>query len=462
VLGCGYGRRVDPATSPNVVLVVIDTARADHFGCYGYSIPTTPSIDAFSNDAVLYRHARSPAPWTLPAHASMFTGLWPTEHGLHFAPRGRPNQPSATVSFLRKPAQRRLLAARLAARGYTTFGVSNNSWVSEHTGLDEGFDDFFYVPPTQLGPQALRERLGTEALPATLAAGSVSLLRAGLDAGEIRRPFFAFFNLIEPHFPYLPAESHAGRFGGDPRALRQLMGGNQPQFEFVMMAGGAHPDPSLLTPLYDEELASVDAALEELFTFLRERDLYDDALIIVTADHGEHLGEGSRYSHQLSMDDALLSVPLIIKYPRAAGARGIVDEPLISTIDIYQTVLAAALPDDPPARETSQDLARMDRFRRRFTLSEYHYSPAYLKQLEDAAESFDAAPHKVVRRLIVTSEAKLEIASNDHPSAIASLPAPVRDEVAAYLARVSTLEEGEAAALTPEAIEDLRTLGYLE
>jgi hypothetical protein len=104
----------------------------------------------------------------------------------------------------------------------------------------------------------------------------------------------------------------------------------------------------------------------------------------------------------------------------------------------------------------------MDRFRRRFTLSEYHYSPAYLKQLEDAAESFDAAPHKVVRRLIVTSEAKLEIASNDHPSAIASLPAPVRDEVAAYLARVSTLEEGEAAALTPEAIEDLRTLGYLE
>jgi arylsulfatase A-like enzyme len=463
-IGCGREGGPDPdaaSVPPDVVLIVIDTARADHFGCYGYPQDTTPNIDAFARDSVLYRGVRSTAPWTLPSHASIFTGLRAGEHGLHWSPEEHPGPPPRLVTALREPARERLLAALLAERGYATFAVSNNRWVSRHTGLDAGFDPFFAIPPGREGLKTVQRWLGDEAVPETAAEISFALFRRRLDARAIERPFFAFFNLMEPHFPYLPAADQAGRFGGNPRALRQLLH-RHPLLELAMLGGSVRPDPRLLTALYDGELATVDAAVGKFFDLLRKNGLYDDALIIVTSDHGEHLGEGARYSHQLSVADELLEVPLIIKYPRGENANTIVEQPLVSLLDLHQTILAAAWPENPLAGGRSQDLGRMETFERAWSLAEYYYSPDYLAQIQRAAPGFHAAPHRVVRRVIVTPEGARELEPTPSPDTFAELPAPVRSELTTYLARLEALGQGEGVPLTPEDLEALRVLGYVE
>lgn len=458
VVGAGCaGSHEEAHAQPDVVLIVIDTARADRFGCYGYTRDTTPNIDAFARDAVLYRGARSTAPWTVPAHASIFTGLRVGEHGLHWSPQ----DDGKLVTTLREPARARLLAALLAERGYTTFGVSNNPWVSDRTGFDAGFDTFYSVAHAAADRATLQRWLGDRSLPETTTAVSFDLFRRHLDEHLLDPPFFVFFNLMEPHFPYLPPADHAGRFGGDPEAMQALLD-RRLSPELAMLGGVARPDPALLSPLYDEELAAVDAAIGRFFASLQHADRYDDALIIVTSDHGEHLGEAGRYSHQLSVDDALLEVPLLVKYPGNAGAGTVVDAPLVSVTDVHQTVLAAAWPDNPLAGGWSQDLRHVERFARDWSLSEYYYSPTYLDQIQRVAPVFDTAPHRVVRRVVVTPDGAVELADAPSQGELARLPGAVASELNAYLAEIGVQGTTERRRFTSEDLEALRALGYVE
>jgi arylsulfatase A-like enzyme len=384
----------------------------------------------------------------------MFTGLPPGEHGLHWIP-------SAQGGELRRPARERLLAQLLRQRGYTTFGVSNNQWVSAQSSLDEGFDRFYFISPSEeTRDEAIGRWLGPEALADTRAEQSLALFRKHLDALELDRPLFAFFNLIEPHFPYAPPPSFAGHFGGDIATLRKL---NEPSLELAMLGGSVRPSGARLTDLYDEELAYVDHVVGKLLAELRARGLYDDSLIIVTSDHGEHLGEKGRYSHQLSMADELLRVPLIVRYPGGVGAGSVVDHPLVSTLDLHQTVLAAAWPDNPLRAGRSQDLAHMDEFARTWSLSEYYYSSYYLSQIEKFAPRFDPRPHEQIRRVVVTEDGVFEMQGTSADQ-IEGLPAAVRPQVARYLLALGSQADshGDSDSFDPEELEGLRALGYVE
>jgi len=341
----------DRPPRPDVFLVVVDTVRADHLSCYGYERETTPGIDRLARDAVLYEDARSTAPWTLPAHASMFTGLMPGRHGLHWASLdrrpGRRDGGERRLPVVRRRG--RLLARVLRDAGYTTIGITNNGWVGSDTGLDEGFDHFHEY--FELAKEMRAEQPGWPAehrVPDELAdrdaGGSVALFKKLMDERAVDGPVFASLISLAPLFPSLPGRSFRGGFDADPELLRTMRrrGG---EMERSLLAGGETVSGEALARCYDETLRSVDAAVGHLLEWLRDQGLYDDALIVVTSDHGECLGEDGRYSHQLTVRRELLSVPLLVKYPGNVRAGERVSGVPVSVADVYPTILAAALGD---------------------------------------------------------------------------------------------------------------------
>ncbi|MGH2570334.1 MAG: sulfatase, partial [bacterium] len=423
------------------------------FSCWGHDRPTTPSIDAFARDAVLYRSARAPSPWTVPSHGSLFTGLPPGAHGLHWSalPAAGDSLPPR-LGKLARSADERLLARRLKARGYSTIGVSNNPWVSSKTKLDQGFDHFVLRPSPQSGDRGRAER-------------SLEAIVKHFEEQTPAEPFFLFLNLIEPHFPYDPPPGFHGRFGGK---FADVPAGHW-TLELSMIAGALRVDPEVLAPLYDEELCYVDDVVGRLLDWLRERDDYRASLIVVTSDHGELLGEGGRYSHQLSVADELILIPLLVKYPENEGAGRIEENPLVSLTDVWRTILRAAGDDGPNGERWSQDLRTMDRFARNWTITEYFFAVRYLQQLARIHPGFDPTAHEVVRRVVfadgvahVFEGDELRQVADERTPPGASLPADVLEEVEAYVRSRAPVVGSEEALGDEATVQALRSLGYVE
>ena len=407
---------------PHVVFVVLDTARADHFHCYGYERETSPHLDRLAEESVLYLHAQSPAPWTLPAHASLFTGLYPLQHGMH---RGLLRSAGAAGGGSRTPTvpePGKILAKRFRDAGYTTLGFSNNPWVARDSGLDAGFDIFVEFwnhsrdvaqelrddPPWGL-PQELR---------AVVAARTVALCKKIFHQDGVEQPFFLFFNFTDAHFPYTPVPGFRGTFGSDPELIERMKD-REAQLERKLLAGAITMDGEALARAYDEELLQLDAAVGHLVEWLRQSGCYDDTLLVVTSDHGEHLGENGRYSHQLSVAAELLHVPLIVKFPHGEHGGTVVEQP-VSTLDLYPTLLNSAGIGDsdlvsgelgesgirgPRPLPVSSTHASDDQAA---FLSEYFNAPSWLNSLQKLNPEFDVAAHSAVRRVVQEADRRIE------------------------------------------------------
>ena len=353
-----------PPSGPNVVLIVLDTTRADHMSAYGYRRPTTPFLEELAGESTLYENAVSPAPWTLPSHASLFTGQFPSVHGAN-----------AEHQWLRDKFL--TLAEILRRHGYVTAGFSNNPTVSHSSNLDQGFQSFTNVF-LEWGPElgwdggvtgvqrTIPERLFHKFLvwhqpPDKGGRRTDHLIGHWLDAWQAapeRRPFFLFVNLLEAHLPYEPPPRLRDRFvTGPPRpAIAALRTPDWFHEAFRLMAnpGALVPeDYAQIGDYYDAELAYQDERLRDLVGALRHRGLLDDTLLIVTADHGENLGEhGGLLNHVLSFHETLLHVPLVVRRPGRFPA-GLRYQAPVSTVGIFATVLdalgIAPPPDQPPA-----------------------------------------------------------------------------------------------------------------
>lgn len=425
---------------PNIVLIVLDTVRADHVSAYGYVRPTTPHIDALARHGVRYAHAVSTAPWTLPSHASMFTGLPPHEHGAHSFLPDAPNQND--VYPLRDDVP--VLAEVLREEGYRTAAfAANNVFLTRRWGLDRGFETY-----------EVRHRHAR--------AHNRLVLRWLDESTQPDEPFFLFVNYIDAHRPYnvTPRAPFVAELDDNPRLIDQLR---------RKVMGTSDPIPEELrqrvVDQYDNAIVHMDDAVAELVLELQRRGMFDDTVLVITSDHGEYFGEHRMVEHNMDVYEPGIRVPLIVVSER---------EP-----EVDQTVVTS---EDLPAILASH--IRLKRVREALrTLSE---GPGTHPPL---AENYYSRPWDVfselwghrfrrVRRAVYEWPYKL-IHSSDGSHELYQLdldPDEERDlagqqpEVTTRLTRVVEAEIADAVegerdrdhALDPTEREQMRALGYIE
>ena len=244
----------------HIILISIDTCRADYLSCYGYKSKTTPNIDALAAEGVLFENAISPVPQTLPAHSSMFTGTIPPYHGVHDNEGYRLDESNVT------------LAEILTDAGFTTGAAISAFPLDSKFGIDQGFESYNDYFETTLEGHPLEQRRGGETTDVAL-----DWLKKNKD-----KRFFFFLHYFDPHQAYDPPEPFASRFASD---------------------------------LYAGEIAYTDHCIGKVVDKLKELGIYDSTLIIITSDHGEMLGEHGEVTHTYFIYQSAIKVPLIFKLP---------------------------------------------------------------------------------------------------------------------------------------------------
>ncbi|HYV17791.1 MAG TPA: sulfatase [Verrucomicrobiae bacterium] len=323
---------------PNILLVVVDTARADRFlpEATGGDRPMAPRIAALGREGAVYLEARTPSPWTLPAHASLFTGLFPSSHG-------------AEAGHLRIEDDRPFLAARLQHAGYRTQAYVANPWVGKDYNFQVGFDTFDEVWRAVRGTEG---EMGAGAIVDKV--GRWLDWRAGNDDARAR-PFFLFVNFFEAHLPYNPPEPERSArlpHGADPGRVERLRHFKHPD-EVRAILGLTRldaQDRAVLGALYDGEIAYVDRRVGELVDLLAKHGILDDTVVVVTSDHGEMLGEHDLYDHKLNLFEPVLRIPMVLRFPKRVAAGQRIASPVMLQ-DLYPTLLSLAGVEPDPSVE---------------------------------------------------------------------------------------------------------------
>jgi len=305
-----------------LLLVVVDTLRADHLGVYGYERATSPQLDAWAVQAAVFEDVRATSAWTLPSFGSLFTGQIPSRHaaGLLMSEAGEERR------FASLDAGTATLAELLAAQGFATAGVGNNPFLHSDFGLSRGFETWDYV----FGNYARHPRASQ------LVYWALRWLDAQADSGD-ERPFFMMLHLFDPHLPYDAGAGARGSFtsGYDGSLQLPFVGFGEANAHWVPRR---EVERRFVRDAYDEEILFVDQQLARLFAGLRERGLESETLVVVTADHGEEFFEHAGFEHGHTLYDELLRIPLLMRGPGVEPAR--IDAAL-SLVDVMPTLLEA-------------------------------------------------------------------------------------------------------------------------
>jgi len=327
--GLACSRSAPPPRGPDVVLVTVESLRTDSVGAYGGAspgrpeVPITPNLDAFASGATVYEDAHSVTSWTLASHASLFTGLYPSGH-------------QTTGPLDRLDDSVPTLAEVLAARGYQTAGVVSGPYLRRTHNLSQGFE----VYDQEAASITSRLAHADVTNPAMLVA-----LERVLDRDrDPERPLFLFAYFWDPHFDYLPPPPWSTAFvppGAEPFDARDL------DANPAIHAGMDAQRLAWLRAQYAGEIRWTDEHLGRFFELLRQHGLWDDALVIVTADHGEAFFDHGGKGHKNGLYAEEVHVPLFVKYPGQGEGRR--DARLASLVDVLPTVLEAVgvAPDFP-------------------------------------------------------------------------------------------------------------------
>jgi arylsulfatase A-like enzyme/Flp pilus assembly protein TadD len=305
----------------NVLLISIDTCRADYLSCYGHTLKTTPNIDQLAKQAIQFSHVVSPVPLTLPSHSTMLTGTSPPRHGVH-----------DNMNY-RLGASQETLAEMLAEQGFTTGAVVSAFVLDSQFGLDQGFD--FYEDNIEENPDRKVNEFNER--PASI---TTRLAAQWLNRHKDEK-FFLFLHYFDPHVRYTPPEPFASKFPDDP---------------------------------YAGEIAYVDDCIGQVIRKLKDLGLYDSTLIIVTSDHGEMLGEHGEENHSYFIYQSAVRVPLIIRMPGCDNPKTI--DHAVGIIDIVPTV-CAMLHLQPPEKIEGHDLSDYFRENTVPTSNRHYYCESY-------------------------------------------------------------------------------------
>lgn len=509
---------------PNILLIVLDTLRRDRLGSYGHKRPTSPNLDAFVRDATRFERAVSPAQWTIPAHASMFTGVYPSVHQLTQANR------VLSGAF---PT----LAEVLTASGYHTAAFCNNPLVGaiDH-GLTRGFAEFYnYGSAVPQRPNEAQRRLYSAFMrhfrPFARRIGNQfaqhdAWFRIALNpfwvpiwtkyinfkgntslsiddciayweqffAGGAEKPLFAFVNLMQSHLPFHPPQDYVDRIAPRLRSDRQayaFMG----RFNADGAAWASPPERPLedwqqqvLNDFYDAEVVHQDAHLGRLLTMLEGSGALDNTLVLITADHGECLGDHGLFGHGFAVHQELVHVPLFVRGADRMPAGGFVREN-VSTRRIFHTLLdvAGAVPplaaDDPNADVGALSLlnaVRGDDVEANVTFTEAIPPSTFLHVIEHRQPAIiERLRLRQTWRGVYSGDHKLMLAG-DTPHALydvrhdpaetdnllASSPTLAADLARRALAFAQGVQDHDRHAahgeVSDEVMEQLRALGYVD
>ena len=305
LLGCAAPQSGSPR---NLILISIDTLRPDMLGTYGYGRDTSPHLDALARRGVVFEAAYATAPWTLPSHASLLTGRYPSRLGMVWLDR-------------KLPARVGTLATLLSEAGFRTAAFVNSVFLGSRHGLDRGFQDFRLVP----------EEFGRRA-PSLVELGAARWIQSS--SGP---PFFLFLHYYDVHSDYASLPEYEERF---VRPYRGNVNGSTEQLKQIKREGTelSEPDLAHLEDLYVAGIQQLDDGLGRLMTVLEAADLLEDTLLAVTSDHGEEFGERGGVEHGGSQHEELVRVPLLLAGPGIPSGRRV--ETPVSLVDLLPTLLS--------------------------------------------------------------------------------------------------------------------------
>ncbi|HKS96198.1 MAG TPA: sulfatase-like hydrolase/transferase [Terriglobia bacterium] len=410
-----------PADRTPVLLITIDTLRADHLGCYGYTRVRTPAIDALAAQGTRFENDLAQVPITLPSHTVILTGTYPMYNGEH----------DFTSPSL--PARVGLLSEAFERHGYDTAAFVSSFVLNSSFGLNRGFqtyDDHFGPHKFEITNPGNIERRAGETVGDLLA-----WFKDHKADRPAAKPFFVWLHLYDPHRPYNPPEPFHTQYASHP---------------------------------YDGEIAYTDSQLKRLFEALRARGLYDRTLIVLVADHGESLGEHGEDEHSFFIYNATLHVPLIFKPPRGA-ARAHVAHRLVGNVDVAPTILELAHLSDPLSRQF-QGISLASEILGRGPVAEHAiYSETYyprdsfrwsdLRCISTDQYKYIQAPRPELYDLVKDPHELHNLSSER-----TALSAALREQLIALEQRYKSPDTSDANTgppLSPDAVEKLRSLGYL-
>ncbi len=513
-----------PKRQPDILLIILDTQRRDRLSIYGHTRETSPGFDRFADRATRFERAVAPSQWTIPAHSSLFTGLYPSAHGVTEA-NGQlsPTHPT--------------LAEILQVGGYHTVAFCNNPLVGVlDNGLQRGFAEFYNyasaIPnrPGDVRKNDLQHRFNRWFHPYARRIGnqfarSDELFRVSLHplltpiwskyinfkgntphsiddliaywdayhAGGADQPFFGFLNLMGTHLPYHPPQDVMDRIAPELRhdraAYRYVN-----RFNADGAAWAAPPEQPLdewqravLNGFYDAEIAHQDAHLDRLLRHLADSGALDHTVVIIAADHGEGHGEHDLFGHGFNVYQELVHVPLVIHAPDAAEGQHVIEN--VSTRRLFHTILDAAhiappLDNADPnanvaelsllnALDGKADAEQGIAFSEAFPPSTFlnvleHRSPAVVERLRlrQVRRAIYAGDHKLV---LAESgvEALFDVADDpaetrDLAADQPNVSAALADQIDAFVQGINQPTDSRTAEVDAQIVEQLRALGYVE
>jgi arylsulfatase A-like enzyme/cytochrome c-type biogenesis protein CcmH/NrfG len=415
-MACSRSAPVPSPSKPNLLLVTLDTTRADRIGCYGYQQAETPVMDKLAREGVLFEQAVAVAPVTLPSHASILTGLYPPRHGV------RDN------ADFRLPEAETTLAEYLKQHGYITGAAVGSIILSSNLGLDQGFDSYSEMPLTSHRDPSGAKVQYTEILERPASEVTDSAI-AFIDhiKGE---PFFLWVHYFDPHYDYTPPSPYSERFSDR---------------------------------LYDGEIAYTDAQLGRLIHDIERRGLAKNTLILVTADHGESLGEHGEETHALFIYEAAIHVPLILKFADVIPA-GLGITRLVSGVDLVPTLLE--LLNLPPLENVhGASFAKAARGLKQPSREAVYAEAIYPERAYGWSPLYALRNEKI--KFIEAPEPEFYDLQKD-PEELTNLAPMRREEVASWrnrlmasLQKFGEADPGAQHLMDQEARERLASLGYI-
>ncbi|MFO7976134.1 MAG: sulfatase, partial [Candidatus Hydrogenedentota bacterium] len=419
---------------PRVILITIDTLRRDKLGCYG-ECNCSPNIDAFAEEAIIFDHCLAPSPWTLPSLASLHTGLAPGAHGA-ITPHGSLSKKLDT------------LAEKMISERYLTSAVVANIFLAKPYGFDQGFERYMKANELRTSTEYVTEN-------------AEKWIKANRE-----QDFFLWLHYLDPHQAYRPIEEFVPE---DPVADRLL---EEWPLIFQVRAGKtrfSRPEMQAMEALYDGEVRYVDNRVGRLFGLLKEWGLYDNSLIIISADHGEEFWEHGCWEHGHSLYDELLRVPLLIRLPGGRLRNTYIDAPVPLTA-VYATILdLCGISYD---REAVSACSLAPFLRDESGAFFYPHHKAAYPMVYEPKESLHFGPWKYIRAMTTDREELYNL--QEDPEEQHNIAYTMPEQLAEARAILSEIADEEAALrehwgiegpttieLDKETIQELSDMGYL-